>query len=156
MKLGSSPTTSETTSVRQVPRTRAASQPPLIAERCFRTVFSAWMSAPARSRRSVVARLSSSVMRSAGTAISAEAPPEMRTTRISSALTDEARSSALRPPASLDAVGNGCPPTMDSNPSGTSAAVALITSPARMRGPSRRAAALAIAGEALPAARTRT
>ena len=39
----------------------AASCPPLIADRCLRTVFSASMSAPASSRRPVVSRLSASV-----------------------------------------------------------------------------------------------
>ena len=55
MTLRSSPTTSEIASVRHGAAAAAASRPPLTADRCLRTVFSAWMSAPARSSTSVVA-----------------------------------------------------------------------------------------------------
>ena len=47
MTLRSSPTTSEIASVTTRPRHAAASRPPLTADRCLRTVFSAVMSAPA-------------------------------------------------------------------------------------------------------------
>src|SRR5690242_9015797 len=39
--LGSSPITSEIASARQTPRLRAARRPPLIADKCLRTVFRA-------------------------------------------------------------------------------------------------------------------
>ncbi len=61
MTLGSSPTTSEIANVRHAPGAAAASHPPLIADRCLRTVLSSWMFAPARSRWRVVACLSASV-----------------------------------------------------------------------------------------------
>ena len=58
----------------------AASLPPLIADRCLRTVLSSSIVAPPLSSRRTVSCLSSSVMPSAGSAISAEAPPESSTT----------------------------------------------------------------------------
>ena len=79
----------------------AASCPPLTADRCLRTVLSAWMSAPARSSVAVVCRLSSSVTPAAGTAINADAPPESSTSSESFEGTDAAYASARRPPSSL-------------------------------------------------------
>jgi hypothetical protein len=51
-------------------------------------------------------------MPSAGAAISADAPPEISTSSSSSAATESATASALRPAASLAAVGSGWPPTI--------------------------------------------
>ena len=83
---GSSPGTSE---IRRL-TTRAgcaaaAKRPPLIAERCFRTAFIWVMSAPEASSARLTACLSSSVRPSAGSASSADAPPEIRHSTRSSA-----------------------------------------------------------------------
>ena len=135
MTLGSSPTTSEMANVRQAPGAAAASHPPLLAERCFLTVFSSWMSAPARRRCRVVFCLSASVRPSAGTAISAEAPPDSRTSSVSSEPSEAATCSARRPACSLPAVGIGWPPTIISNGAANCApaSATLTTRPARMR-----------------------
>ena len=59
--------------------------------------------------------LSASVRPSAGTAISAEAPPDSRTSSVSSEPSEAATWSARRPACSLPAVGIGWPPTIISN-----------------------------------------
>ena len=71
-------------------RTRAgcaamASRPPLMAERCFRTVFISTMLAPDFSSARLTSCLSASVRPGAGRASSAEAPPEIRQSTRSSA-----------------------------------------------------------------------
>ncbi len=79
MTAGSSPGTSEIASVTtRAGAAAAASRPPLIAERCLRRQFISAMLAPLRSSALVTARLSSRVSPGAGSASSAEPPPEMR------------------------------------------------------------------------------
>ena len=109
------------------------------------------MSAPALSRRSVVARLSSSVKSSAGTAISAgRAARQQHEQRV--VLADgvgERQRHASRLLARHR--GHRVPPTIASNPSDTAAGSGLITRPRRTR--TRSATAFAIGAAAFPAAR---
>ena len=62
-----------------------ARRPPLMAERCFRTVFISTMLAPDFSSARLTACLSARVRPGAGSASSAEAPPEIRQSTRSSA-----------------------------------------------------------------------
>ena len=84
------------------PAARAASQPPLIADRCLRTVLSAWMSAPARSSCAVVAacRRASAVGRHRHQRRGAA---REQNEQVSSAATARAIASARRPARSLPA-----------------------------------------------------
>ena len=78
---GSSPGTSEIARVTtRAGAAAAASRPPLIAERCLRTVLISPIVAPERSSARVTACLSASVRPGAGSASSAEPPPEIRQT----------------------------------------------------------------------------
>ena len=116
----------------------------MIADRCLRTVFNAWMSAPARSSRAVVCRLSASVTPSAGTAISAEAPPDSSTSE--RLVRRERRSERQRAPAGrLARVGRHrmAATRRTSKPDGTPVQSRPMTSPWRSRPPSRRAAVAA-------------
>ena len=63
-----------------------ARRPPLMAERCFRTVFISTMLAPDLSSARLTSCLSFRVRPGAGSASKAEAPPEIRQSRRSSAL----------------------------------------------------------------------
>ncbi len=106
---GSSPGTSEIASVTtRAGDAAAASRPPLIAERCFRTQFISVMFAPDFSSARLTACLSSSVSPAAGAASRAEPPPEMRQSTRSSGPRPFTASriwlAALRPAAS----GTGC------------------------------------------------
>ncbi len=86
---GSSPGTSEITSVTTLAGCAAAARrPPLIAERCLRTTFIWPMSAPEASRARLSACLSSRLMPGAGRLSRAEAPPEIRHSTRSSAPAD--------------------------------------------------------------------
>ena len=156
MTLRSSPTTSDSTRATVRAAHAAARRPPLIAERCLRTVFSAWMSAPDRSNTPVAARLSSSVSPSAGKASSDDAPPEISTSSNASGGTAPAIVSARRAAASLPAPGCGCSPTIVSNGSGICGRSGATTSPPAIRSPNATDAACAIAIDALPAAITET
>ena len=155
MTVKSLPTTSEIASVRHRDREARASCPPLTAEMCFRTVFKATMSALACISRDVVAIFAASVMPSAGTAISAEAPPDNRQRKVSSGAVAAANASAARPAASLSLVGNGCDPFMVRNGAGTTGRPGLITRPSTIRQPHAFAAAIAIAAAAFPTLNTR-
>ena len=85
MVAGSSPATSDMASVASCAgAAAAASRPPLIAERCLRTVLISWMSAPAASRARFTACLSASVRPGAGRLSRAEAPPDSRNSTRSS------------------------------------------------------------------------
>ena len=76
MTDGSSPGTSEIISETTGAGAAAiASRPPLIADRCLRTVFISPIWAPLRSSARLIACLSSSVTPAAGSASSAEPPP---------------------------------------------------------------------------------
>ena len=119
MAFKSSPTTSDNASVIVVPTQAAANRPPLTLDRCRRTVFSAWMSAPAFIISRVVATLSASVMPSTGEAINADAPPDNKMSRTSPEWTDSAIARAFRPAASLRASGNGWLDSIHSTPSGS-------------------------------------
>ena len=80
---GSSPGTSEIAKVTTCAgAAAAASRPPLIAERCLRTVLISVMVAPERNNARVTACLSASVRPGAGKASSAEPPPEARNTTV--------------------------------------------------------------------------
>ena len=155
MTLGSSPTTSEMTSASAGPGACAASQPPLMAERCLRTVFSAWMSAPARS--SCIRRRPLVVERDAFGGHGHQRRGAARQQ-------DEQRSPSSRPRpvpargarrARSRRSGSDGRRRSTRTAAGTGAGATLTTRPARMRDPGRRAAAAAIAGAALPAAITR-
>ena len=81
MTAGSSPGTSEIARVTTAAgAAAAASRPPLIADRCLRTVLISPIVAPERSSARVTACLSASVRPGAGNASSAEPPPEIRQT----------------------------------------------------------------------------
>ncbi len=106
---GSSPGTSEIISATTLAgAAAAASLPPLMAERCFRTVFISEMVAPLLSSALFTACLSSSVSPSGGSASSAEPPPEIRQSTRSSSVSpctsSRMRRAASRPAAS----GTGC------------------------------------------------
>ncbi len=107
MTLRSSPTTSEIARHTVGPDAAAARRPPLTADRCLRIVLSAVMSAPPFSSAFTATRLSSSVRSPAGTAISADAPPESSTTSVSPGSVRRATSSARRPAATLRSSGSG-------------------------------------------------
>ena len=79
---GSSPGTSEIARVStRAGAAAAASRPPLIADRCLRTALISPIVAPrARATRRVTACLSARVSPGAGSASSAEPPPEIRQT----------------------------------------------------------------------------
>jgi hypothetical protein len=103
----SSPTTSEIASVSTGADVASARRPPLIADRCLRTPFNSSMVAPVRIRTSAVLALSSSVTPLAGTAISAEAPPDRRTSSVSPWRVEAASSRARRPARWLAGPGVG-------------------------------------------------
>ena len=95
------------------PTTRAgaaasASRPPLIAERCLRTQLISAMSAPLLSSARLIACLSSRVRPGAGSASSAEPPPEIRHSTRSSALKALDASRMRAAAASPAASGVGC------------------------------------------------
>ncbi len=105
--LRSSPTTSEIARHTVGPAAAAARRPPFTADRCLRTVLRAVISAPPFNKALTVARLSSSVKSSAGTAINADAPPDSSTTSVSSGRVSRATASARRPAPTLRSSGNG-------------------------------------------------
>ena len=115
MVAGSSPGTSEISRLTTCAGcAAAASRPPLMAERCLRRQFISEMSAPERSNSFEIACLSSSVSPSAGSASSAEPPPDIRQSNKSSGPSPEA-SSRIRPAASRpDTSGTGCAASMTS------------------------------------------
>ncbi len=155
MRLRSSPTTSETASVSTGAAAAAASCPPLMADRCLRTVFSSSMPAPARSRRRVVWRLSSSVMPALGAAINEEAPPESSTRSRPSRDRPRASASARRPASTLRSSGTGWLPSIHAIPGGSAGAGAgPMTSPAARLIDGVRASAAAIGADAFPTLRT--
>ncbi len=79
MTSRSSPITSESISdSTRAGAARRASCPPLMREMCLRMALISWILAPEASSSRVVACFSSRVMPSAGSGISADAPPEMR------------------------------------------------------------------------------
>ena len=81
MTAGSSPGTSEIANVTtRAGAAAAASRPPLIAERCLRTVLISPIVAPQRNSARVTACLSLSDSPGAGSVNSAEPPPEARNT----------------------------------------------------------------------------
>ena len=155
MTLGESPGTSE---MRRLTSSAgwaaAARRPPLIADRCFLTVFISPISAPEDRSARLTACLSASVRPSAGSASSAEAPPEISAMTRSSgpALLASARirSAASRPRAS----GTGCEAsTISMLRQGTPWPVRVTTSPSS--GPGQwSSTAFAIAADALPAPMT--
>ncbi len=105
----SSPGTSEIASA----TTRAgaaatARRPPLIADKCFRTVFISAICAPHFSKARLTACLSASVIPSAGKASSAEPPPEIRTRTRSSAVSPDTLSRILRAAFDPASSGTGC------------------------------------------------
>ena len=105
---GSSPGTSLIAKVSiRAGRAAAASLPPLIAERCLRTTFISPIGAPEASSARLIARLSSSVSPGAGSAISAEPPPEISAITRSSAVRSLTVSSMRRAAISLLASGTG-------------------------------------------------
>ena len=131
MCVGSSPVTSDMMSASTGALDAAASRPPRIAERCFRTVFISWIGAPLRSNSLVVAFSASMPTASTGRLSSAEPPPEtsassrspgaMRPTffRISFAA-DSPVSSGTGCPASITLmrrVGSPCPWRVMTRPS---------------------------------------
>ena len=110
----------------------AASCPPLIADRCLRTVFSASMSAPASSRRrGGLALVREREARLVGTAISEDAPPESSTRSRSSAGTPRTSASARCPASTLRSSGTGWLPSTPGHPRrhAPDPAPAPITSP---------------------------
>ncbi len=105
---GSSPGTSLIASVTtRAGEAAAASRPPLIAERCFRTAFISVIVAPLASSARFTACLSASVSPSAGKASSADPPPEISASTRSSGPRPRTRSSSRRAPRSLLASGTG-------------------------------------------------
>ena len=138
----------------------AASHPPLIADRCLRTVLSAECrrlhAADSPWRRC----LSSRVRPSAGTAISADAPPESSTSSRSSTPADagHGESANAGPPARLR-FGTGWPAVRCSRCASGRRIVTrqlATTTPPRSRSPRKFAAAAAMPAAALPAATSHT
>ncbi len=85
-----------------------ASRPPLMRERCLRTVLISPMSAPERNSARVTACFSANVI-PAGAIQLAEAPPDISTSTRSSAVALAASSSARAAESSPAASGIGCP-----------------------------------------------
>ena len=151
---GAGSTTSDMARVTMRPRAATASRPPFIADRCFRTQLSPSIATPARSRTAVVADLSSRVKPAIGAARPAEAPPDSRSTRISSGARPAARASARLPAATLPAVGTGCPTSNHSRlPTGPPGCGEAISPVAPARGTADTKAD-AISAAAFPAATT--
>ena len=86
-----------------------ASRPPLMRERCLRTVLISPMVAPERSSARVTACLSAKVMPSAGAIQLAEAPPDISTSTRSSASAPSASSIARKAASSPAPSGTGWP-----------------------------------------------
>ena len=107
---GSSPGTSEmATATSGAGNACCASRPPLMRERCLRTVLTSTIEAPeARSAR-VTACLSASERPAAGAIQFAEAPPETRTSTRSCGPADSAKASASIVAARPAASGSGWP-----------------------------------------------
>src|SRR5215470_9972429 len=115
------------------------------------------MVAPAARRSRVISCLSPSVMGGTGAGVSAEPPPETRTSRRSSGPADSARARISRAAAAPRSSGTGWPASRSRTlrvgavyPSFTA------TTPAAMRSPQISSAAAAMAPEALPAPTTST
>ena len=151
---GTGPTTSEIASVTTAPRAAAASQPPLMADRCLRTQFIRSIGTPARSSDRVACTLSSRLTPGTGTASAAEAPPDSSSTSNPSPATCSASASAWRPAARLPPSGTGCPTRIHSSrPRSKSAGrLGAATRPALTSTPRRARYAAAIGAAALPAA----
>ena len=159
MTLRSSPTTSEMASVSDGPRAAAASQPPLTRDRCLRTVFSAWMSAPAFSSPSVASRLSreaSAPSAGSGQQRRGAARQQHHEALVAPRASRPSRARDGRPPT-LPLVGYRMPAEIpfERRRAGSAASCGPTTMP-RGRGRRRRANAAAIAGAAFPAAMTRS
>ena len=118
-----SPATSERTMVISLASPAASARyPPLIDDRCFRTVLNSAMSAPeARSSRLVTTR-SSRLRSPAGSASNADDPPETRYTRVTPGPADAASSRARWAAATLARFGSGWPPTI----TGTGACSSMV------------------------------
>ena len=107
---GSSPGTSEMAMVATLAgKACRASRPPLMRERCLRTVLISPMWAPERNSARVTACLSAKVMPAAGAIQLAEAPPDISTRTRSSVSAASANSSARSAAASPAASGIGWP-----------------------------------------------
>src|SRR6185312_8772688 len=126
-------------------------RPPLIADRCFRTVLISPIVAPERRRSRVTACLSASVRPAAGSASSAEPPPEIRQTSWSPSPSSPARARMRLAAFSPAASGTGwLASTISIRSQGTAWPRRVTTSPES--GPRHASSkARAIAAEALPA-----
>ena len=106
---GSSPGTSEITSVNsRAGQAAAARRPPLTAERCFLTQFISAIEAPLFSSARFICCFSASVMPSNGNASRDDPPPEIsastRSSEVSSRTTASMRAAAIWPAS----FGTGC------------------------------------------------
>src|SRR3990172_4734070 len=120
-------------------------------ERCFRTVLSSPIGAPASSSRRVTASLSSRVIPSGGAVSSAEPPPEIRTKTRSRSPARRAIARTSSAAATLAASGSGCPAsTTRTRDVGAVCPYLTLTTPALIRAPRISSGAAAIAAPALP------
>src|SRR3990170_1040443 len=120
-------------------------------ERCFRTVLSSPIGAPASSSRRVTASLSSRVIPSGGAVSSAEPPPEIRTKTRSRSPARRAIARTSSAAATLAASGSGCPAsTTRTRDVGAVCPYLTLTTPALIRSPRISSSAAAIAAPALP------
>ena len=85
----------------------AASQPPLMLDRCFLTVFISLILAPELSSRRVVYCFISSVIGCAGNGSNAEAPPEMTQMIKSSSVAEATIPAIVRAPSTPASSGTG-------------------------------------------------
>ncbi len=109
MTDGSSSGTSEIISVTtRAGAAASASRPPLIEDRCLRTQFISPIGAPLRKSARLIACFSSKVMPGAGSASSADAPPDSRHSTRSSGPSPEASSMIRRAASRPAASGTGC------------------------------------------------
>jgi len=127
-----------------------ASRPPLIADRCLRTVFISAIVAPRSSSACVIACFCASEMPCAGRAHSAEPPPEISAITRSSGPSPVTARINRWPAATLRSSGTGCRPSMSSmRSSGNEAPGGTTTTPPS--GPRQCCStARAIAAAALP------
>src|SRR5918995_1840594 len=130
-----------------------ARPPPFNTETCFLTVLISPIFAPLLRSSDVSFFRSASSIDAAGSASSADAPPEMRARSRSSSPSDSASSCTLRAASTLLSSGSGWEAKTVSKPSGPGSWPSLVaTSPPEVFSPRSSSAAFAIARAARPSA----
>ena len=150
MVLGSSPTTSEINNDTTGTRAWRSNPPPLISDRCLRTVLISSTAAPHASNSRVTAILSGRVTGGRGHPRRLDAPPLMRQ-RIPPPWNCSTQPRSRCAAASPRASGSGCPASLTAiDFSDTPQPLATTTSPRTLSAPSTGSAPAAMRAAALP------